>query len=896
MPADLISAQPVAGEAAETDPLLESTFAIPEPPGFMVPRPRLLQRLSPAVRQPVTLVVGPAGTGKTQFVAEWARSGSVAAPVAWITLEDEDDRSALFWTYVVEGLRRAGVRLTPELAPPLYPATADRSFLTRLAAVLSEQPTPVVLILDGVSNLTGQEWATGLEYVLRHTNRLLQLVLIGRWDPPLPLHRYRLAGWLNEVRGEELAFTGGEAATLLSLHGVELSGSALASLLEHTEGWAAGLRLSAMALEGCRDADSLVATITGDEATIAEFFLDEVLRAQPAHVRTFLLETSILDTFTPELAEALTGRADARRMLAELARRNAFVRPVAHDATTYRCHRLFAELLRAQLTCEGRDRAARLHRRAADWLAAHGRTHDAIGHAVKALDWTRAATIAIDHHTVGRLVLDGTAGRTGALFRDMPENLDHAEVAMVAAALALADGDRDCCAHHLTRAEELAVGRGWEQSHALALAGLVVGLVLAHAYGDSARVLDSAVVAEYHLANTPPDRLSGHPELRMLVITTRGIAHSRLGAVDAAAVTLTEAAATAAAGCEVPRIICLQQLALIEAYRGRLGHAEKLADEALALADRVGLEPARRPAVAETALAWVAMERYDVDGAGRHLRAAADPGSGRRTDALTTAAFALVKARRLQARGELRGAMSTLREAGAGPDGRPPLWLAREVALSGARLMISTGRPEEALATIRRLPEPHGPDVTVVHAAALLAGGDLGRARDVVHPVAHTTGHPSPVAVEAWLVLAAVAAHTGEENAARDALRQALRLAAPEAQRRAVQLVWADLRRILRDDDELAEQYRTLRGHGRGMRGTRDSAPDPATLVIVEPLSRREMEVLRGMAAMLPTEEIAATLYVSINTIKTHVRSILRKLSASRRNEAVRRARSLGLI
>jgi LuxR family maltose regulon positive regulatory protein len=179
----------------------------------------------------------------------------------------------------------------------------------------------------------------------------------------------------------------------------------------------------------------------------------------------------------------------------------------------------------------------------------------------------------------------------------------------------------------------------------------------------------------------------------------------------------------------------------------------------------------------------------------------------------------------------------------------------------------------------------------VVRAAALAAAGEAEQAWQLVEPVAGAAGVASPVSLEAWLVLATVAARRGQVDEARGALRQALRAAAPESQRRAVQQVWADLRRVLRDDDELATQYKQLQGAAHA-----SPAAAAENVLVFEALSKREMEVLEGMAAMLPTEEIAATLYVSVNTVKTHVRSILRKLSASRRNEAVRRARSLGLI
>src|SRR5829696_1069992 len=208
----------------------------------MVPRPRLIEQLSPAPAEPVTVVTGPAGSGKTQLVAAWVRGTRVADHVVWITLEDDDGAACMFWTYVVEGLRRAGVSL-PSLAVPLPTVSVNRSFLIRLAADLSEQPDSVVLVLDGVSSLSHPQWATDLEFLARHAGQRLRLVLVGRWDPPVPLHRYRLSGRLTEVRSEDLAFTREETAELLGIHGVELSARGLSSLLEHTEGWAAGLRL-----------------------------------------------------------------------------------------------------------------------------------------------------------------------------------------------------------------------------------------------------------------------------------------------------------------------------------------------------------------------------------------------------------------------------------------------------------------------------------------------------------------------------------------------------------------------------------------------------------------------------------------------------------------------------
>ncbi|GID79345.1 transcriptional regulator [Paractinoplanes deccanensis] len=852
--------------------VLASKFAVPAAPPFMVERPALCDRLTEGVRGPVTLVTGVAGGGKTQLLASWVRGRPVDWPIAWITVESDD----AFWVYLVEGLRRAGVPV-PELVPSAAGVGAGRALLTRLAGVLAAQPTPVVLILDGVSQLPGDRWATGLEFLLEHTDNL-RVVLAGRWDPPLPLHRYRLAGRLREVRTADLAFTEAETTRLLDLHGVALAEPRLRALLAHTEGWAAGIRLCACALQASDDAESLIATITGDESTIAEYFSAEVLRLQPPEVRRFLLETSVLDTFTPELAAAVTGRFDASRLLSGLTRENAFVQSVGEGAHVYRYHRLFAELLQAQLAWAEPDRVAELHQRAAAWLAEHGRVEEAVEHAVRAKDWSTAATMVIEDYAVARLVIEGSAGRLGRLFAGLPQHLAHPETVVVRAAIAYGDGDRLRAAEQLAYAGKLLSLHGSACGDGLTLACFLMRVLLVRG-ADPQRLDDLVPVARTFLSVAPADRLARHPELPALLRAAEGMAHSDVGMVDRAMEALTDAASLTPAGSESLRVDCLKHLALLEAHRGRLGRAETYAQQALDLAAQCGLAG---PGAAEAALAWVALERYDVEAADRHLRAA-HPLCGAAGDPLAAAAYTLVKARRLQTRGEQRAALTTL-AAGAVPEA--PAWLRSAIVLGHCRLLIGSGQVSEAAAILAPYPLPRPAEVAVVDAALAHARGDAIRAHEVARTVADAARVPAPVAIEAWLLLAVLAADADDAGAAREALRRAMRVAAPDGHRRPMHLVRAQLRRVLRAD----EQFHWL--------GAEPVAEGPAAAppAVVEPLSRRELDVLRGMAEMLPTEEIAARMYVSVNTVKTHVRSILRKLSASRRNEAVRRARQLNLI
>ncbi|MFC7528670.1 LuxR C-terminal-related transcriptional regulator [Actinoplanes sp. GCM10030250] len=886
MSIELITESPGESGYDPDSSLLNSKFAVPAAPPFMVARPALMDRVTEAVQGPVTVVTGLAGSGKTQLLASWVNSGAVDWPVAWITLEHGDEQPTTFWTYVMEGLRRAGVAV-----PPVLGGTVTRAILGRLAAAIEEQSRPVVLVLDGASQLPGREWANGLEFLLSHVSRL-RLVLTGRWDPPLPLYRYRLAGEFRELRTADLAFTPAEATLLMELHGVRLGEAELATLLEHTEGWAAGIRLCACALQGSTDAKRLVGTISGDESTIAEYFIGEVLRLQPPEVRRFLLETSVLDTFSPELAAVVTARPDAYRLLTTLTRENAFIQPLGENL--YRYHRLFAELLRAQLAWAEPEEMAALHGRAATWLAEHGRLLEAVGHAVQAGDWSAAAGMVVEDYAVGRLIVEGSAGRLGALFTRMPEHLELPEAVMIQAALAYGDGRREQAGERLAHAGKLLSVRGSTCGDGLTLAGFLVQVLLLADGPEPERVSELVAVADAFLSIAPSDKLARHPELRALLRAAEGMALSNSGAVDAAADVLADAAADVLPGCEVLRIDCLRRLALVEAYRGRLGRAETAARQALELAAEYGFGRDAKPGAAEVVLAWVALERYDIEAADRHLRAA-QPLCGEGADGLSAVAYAVVRSRRLQTRGELRGAMNVLRSAGESAVWpAAPMWLAREATLGRARMLIAAGRLDDAAELLDGYPEPCPPDAAVVRAALSLARGDAAKAHEVARTVADAAGAPVPVALDAWLLLAMLAATAGDTTGAREALRRALRVAAVEGYKRPVHQVWGQLRRLLRDDDRLALQYGSL-GAGPGEPAA-PGVPVVGEPVVVESLSKRELDVLKGMAAMQPTEEIAATLYVSVNTVKTHVRSILRKLSASRRNEAVRRARSLDLI
>jgi LuxR family maltose regulon positive regulatory protein len=886
----MISARPAAEQMTPADPLLISKLTVPEAPPFAVDRGRLLDLLSRAVRHPMTVVTGPPGSGKTQLAASWVASGAAPGPVIWISLEDSDNDSAVFWPYLIEGLHRGGVALSPPVDEAARNGTFDRPMLARLAADLIAGPGPVVLVLDSASVLADRQLAEELDALLRHADQHLRMVLVGRWDPPLPLYRYRLKGALGEIRSDDLAFTVAETATLLAGHGVDLPEWAISALVERTEGWAVGLRLFALAMEGRADAEELVATIAGDDANIAEYFLGEVLAAQPPDIRDFLLWTSIVDDFTAELAEALIQHDDARRIIAVLERANTFVQPVAARSSVHRYHRLFAELLRAQLVHEKPAQARQLHRRAAAWFASHDQCADAVRHAVAAGDWTYACAVLVEDLAVGRLLNAANTDRYVRWFVDLPADTDGPQAAVVLAAKALAAGAPGQAMRHLDRV----AADSPQQSVPLRFTVALLDAMAALARNDGPRALAAAETAEALLEQAPPARVAAHPDLRTIMLVTKGTAQSRVGLLADAVTTLAKAVGgVPPAGCDNVLLAGWEQLALAHAYQGSLLQAADAAARAAVSVDRRRRTPPRPSSTASAVLAWVATEKWNVAGAWRHLRVAeaARPAAD---DPLTTVAIALVRSRLLSGRGELRCAARALDEARSGQGDALPAWLAGQLTFGVARLHVAMGQPDDALAAATTLTPA---EAAVVRAAALLTSGDVQHAGEAIRPVVETEGLPRSLLIEAWLIRAVVAGENGEASIVRQALDQALALAGPDGHRRAFHQAGPWLRQLLRNDVELAAGYQALGVSAPAtVRNPGVSAPASEKPIVVDALSERELEVLRHLAAMMGTEEIADTMYLSVNTVKTHVRSILRKLAASRRNEAVRRARALGIV
>jgi LuxR family maltose regulon positive regulatory protein len=881
-----------------SDPILASKVTAPDVPDWALQRPRITEQIAQGTRWcPLTMVTGPLGAGKTMALALWA--AAEPGPVAWITLDKYDNRPGVFWSYVVAALRKSGVALPKALSAATRGRAAEHQFLLRLASALAAQDPPVTLVVDDFHLLTEPRVLAGLDFLLRNAGAGLRLAVGSQAAPLLPLHRYRLAGELAEIRADDLAFTEAEAGQLLARHGCELSADSLETLLRRTEGWAAGLRLAAISLAAHRDPDRFVTELVTEDSALTGYLVTEVLDTQLRDAREVLLKVSILEQVNAEIATELTGNEQAGQILTALAHANAFVQPVGGG--WYRFHTLFAEVLRRKLRLDFPDRVPALHRRAAEWYERNGRLTDAVRQAAQARDWPLATRMVTDGLAIGDII-EPRGGRSMASeFVAMPAGETWAEPHpyLVSAAIALSAGRPESAAAALEVSERTLDRLPAGQQDAARLAAALIRLACSRRAGDLTGTADAAARVEALVSRLPGDRLTRHREIRARVLAARGAAELWSGRFDEAARVLEAGAAAAAApGEDRERIDCLSHLALAEALRGRLGRAGELACQATASSRGDGrpLQEQGPSPAALAALAWVHLERHEL----REERSALkqlDAALGRSPDRLVGAVACLVAA--WDGLAEDHADVAAQFVARARSDRSVPAWLEQRLSLAESQALASAGDIEAALVAAKRAGCDSSPEAAVTLARAWAAAGEGDNARAALAPVlAAREGVPDRARLQACLVAAQVSYHGGDRARGRRSLGHALRLAEREQIRLpfAVERSW--LAPALRRDPEWAGTQRNLvtlvMPYAR-LPGRPDE-PDGAAIPAGEPLTERELQVLRHVSSMLTTAEIASELYISANTVKSHVKHICHKLAATHRGEAVRRARQLQLI
>jgi LuxR family maltose regulon positive regulatory protein len=870
---------------------------LPAPRG-LVPRRSLLDRLSAAGPGEVILVCAPAGSGKTVLVRSWVESARAADPLAWISVEREERDAQRFWLSVIDGVADA---VGPDGFVGRVDATPTfdgQAVAEQLLSDLHSLAQPVVLVIDDLHELRSDEALRWLELFLNELPGQLQVVLATRQDPALRLHRLRLTARLTEIRAEELRFSVEETRDLMDASGVTLSDASVSLLQERTEGWAAGLRMAAISLARHPDPERFVAEFCGSERTVAGYLLAEVLERQPPEVRDLLLRTSILGRVSGPLADALTGGTGCEAVLLRLAEAGAFVTSLDVGRTWFRYHNLLADLLALELRRGSPALIRSLHRTAAQWFDEHGLVVEAIRHAQAADDWPHAARLLADNYA--DLVFGGRKATLRALLAAFPADAAaaDAELALAFATARLYDGVLDDSAAHIAVAEQLAATVPDDRSQPFHLRLTSAQLWLACGRGD----VDTAREAMRALQTGPPDTRVRSSDLRASALMNLGSAELWSLHLTDARSDLEEALALARRiGRPYLEVGCLSHLAIAAVLSGSpVPDGLRFSEEALAIAKEHGWGTHRMvaPAVAAgaAALAWLGRFEEAEQWLDR-VESAEAPAEEFETDPVVHFARGFVRL----GKGRFDDALAEFRAAERAQPG-----LAREHALpAGARewvlqtqvLMGATAAARAALDGEER----DGAGMRVAEAALSIAEERpeqaIGVLETVIAPEPAGDGsspglQPRWVTVHGLLLDAVARERLGDSPTADASIERALALAEPDGI--VLPFVVAPVR-------ELLERHRGHRTSHAALLSTildvlAGSSPPAAAPPLPEPLSDAELRVVRYLPTNLKAHEIAAELFVSSNTVRTHLRHIYAKLDAHSRTEAVARARQLGLL
>jgi LuxR family maltose regulon positive regulatory protein len=865
-------------------------------PGGVVSRPGLFGRLGAAAR--VTVVSAPPGSGKTFLLRSWMGSTGLADSAAWVPVGRDERDPQRFWLSVLGALRRTapGSVLVQELTAA--PDLDGWAIVERLLTDLARLDQQIWLVIDDVHELGPDQALRQLELLVMRAPPELRFVLAARHDVRLGLHRLRLEGQLTELRAADLRFTADEARELLRGAGVELAEPALALLYERTEGWAAGLRLAALSLAGHPDPERFAAEFSGSDRTVAEYLLAEVLERQSEEVRRLLLRTSVLERVNGELADLLTGGSGGERVLQDLQEANAFVVALDSRQCWFRYHHLFADLLQRELRRTAPGEVAGLHGAAAGWFAGHGFPVEAVWHAQGARDWALAARLLADNWP--GLHLGGQAATVHALLARFPAQASaaDAELAAVVAADELALGSLEAAESYLRLAERgsasvLPCRRGQFQ----VLLG-VIRLLHARQRGNLPGAAQEAQRLQAMAEAPEAARPSLGEELRALALIN-------LGSTEVWTTRFEEAERHLDQGVALSRRIGrpfleftgLAHQAAAEIYRSAARAAER-SMQAIELAQRHGWteEPA-------AGIAYLTFGSVQV-GQGRPEEAEAWAQRAERTvtaEAEPAARLAAYYARgRLElGRGRDAEALAAFRAAErlAGRLDAPNLLLARARAMQ-VYILVRLGDTEQAeqiLTGVGDQDRDRG-EIRTAMAALRLAQDDPRAATAALAPVLDGSASALPWGwlPHAFLLEAIARDALGDTAATGRALERALDLAEPDG---ALFLFLLDpapglLERHTRSRTAhaalVAEILSLLAGHA--------PAPPAGPQRPLEPLSDSEIRVLRYLPTNLSAPDIASELYISHNTVRSHMRHLYAKLGTHRRADTVTRARALGLL
>ena len=906
------------------DPLLLTKLSVPLARPSLVSRPRLSQRLREGLGCKLTLVSAPAGFGKTTLLSVWlaASSGDDRCAV-WLSLDAADNDQARFWRYFIAAVDRlrpgagdaALMLLRSPQAPPI------ETVLTTLLNGLTGLEADAVLVLDDYHLIESRAIHEALTFLIEHLPPRFHLVIATRADPPLPLARLRARGELNELRAADLRFTPEEAATFLDeVMGLQLSAEDIAELETRTEGWIAGLQLAALAMRERTDIPDFIAAFTGSNRFVVDYLAEEVLGRQPEALRTFLLETSVLDRMCGPLCDAVISGDNAQEILEHLEHANLFVIPLDDERHWYRYHHLFVDVLRQRLHQTQAHLAPELHRRASAWFEQQGLETEAIQHALAAADWERATRLLV--HFAPPVAFGGQFDTMLAWLDALPNALVRSNPTLcVYHAGTLMYTNKVEAAEARLRDAERGVQEGVSEDQARLIRGQVAAIraAIARIYGDLALCV---ALGHQALELLPePERVP----LRLRTVAALSVARAFLVSGDATRASESAVASVVAplraSGNRYGALLSVTNLARLHVLQGRLQQAASTYQEAMEMVSESGeMQGLVGGPTYYFGMGDLCREWNDLEAAQSHLEQGMELAKGTLTvDADTLLLGFLSMARLQQALGNPNEALTTLEEFAQLARQRnffAPL-LAR-VEAAKARVRLAQGDLAAAVrwtetSGLRADDELNYPQegeyltlarVLIARGQEDLSGrllddalGLLGR----LHSMAEDAGRMGGV-IEILSVRALALKKRGDSSEALITLERTLLLAELEGYVRVfvdegepMAALLSEFLKALRKGSREAYD-RTLLDYVRRLLAAFESRHKSTELPLLAPLTAREREVLDLIASGLSNQEIANRLFVEVSTVKSYVNRIFRKLGVESRTQAVVEAHKLHLI
>ena len=873
--------------------LLTTKFYFPTTRPSLVRRPRLVQRLQAGLRGPLTLISAPAGSGKTTLVSEWRDGPGAGMPVAWLSLDQADNDTSLFFQYLAACLEALQPGLLEKILPRLQSSELPpgEALMTILVNDISSLTQDAVLVLDDYHVIENSSLHQALAFLLEHLPPQLHLVLLTRADPSLPLARLRARGDLAEIRLEHLRFSLDETDQFLNqVMKLALTRDQISALERRSEGWIAGLQLAALSLQDQPDPDHFVSAFTGSHHYLFDYLAEEVLNHLQPDFKTFLSETALLDRMNASLCNAVTGRQDGQAMLEKLEQNNLFLIPLDNERGWFRYHHLFADQLRARLRHLDPGRIPELLRRASGWYAREGFLEAAISYSLQAEDFKRAVVLIEQYAPT--MTSQGRVGTLAAWNSTLPEQslAGHPRLGLALVWALYLKYQFDECEARLQKVEQKL-----SPEDELQIRG-----ELALWHGIIARrhsnLEQSRIFLCQALEQLPPE----NPALLGRAHIFLGMTWLESDANEAHKQFIQARDAFAGDKNIHGELAALYFLAWTERLQGALVRAWLTCEHAMHLAEQVPDWPVA--SYAHLATAELLYERNELEQAAVQVKKASELAeTGGHTDNLVIASLDAARIKR--ASRDWEGAQKLLEHTSDMAADPIIIMVKVQLNLEQVRLFLAQGKTPQAYEWWQQnhASLPSGTFFSyaldqIIQARLLLARQETHAAGALLAALLEPVENAGmgQLAMQINCLQALALKGQGQKDAALESLQRAISAAKKEG----------NLRPFLDEGISILDLLHLAKNRGISQEFTAhllevipSEEPDkPARSASPGPLSKREIELLRLVADGCSNKEIATALVISVGTVKRHTVNIFNKLDVKNRTEAAARARELGLL